>query len=277
MPELPEVEVIRRQLAPSLLGRIVAQVRTSSAAQPFLTRPAVLKKQLAGRRVVSLERAGKYLLIVFDQDQRLLIHLGMTGRLFLSRVPGSAGRKSKPDPHTHLRLSFQDGGPEVCLRDPRKFGKVLLLGPGKTCPRLQRLGKDALDASGRELFLATRKRKIAIKSLLLDQSIIAGIGNIYADEALFISGISPARKAGRLTQEECALVIQSAKRVLARAIRAGGSSISDYLHPDGSAGRYQNQHRVYGRTGQPCVNCRTAILRAVIGQRSSHYCPRCQT
>ena len=276
MPELPEVEVIRVKTAPFLLGRIVAQVRTSSAVQPFLTRPAALKKQLAGRRVESLERAGKYLLIGFDQDWRLLIHLGMTGRLFVAQVSGSPDLKSKPDPHTHLRLSFKDGGPEVCLRDPRKFGRVLLLAPGETCPRLQRLGKDALVASGQELFSASRKRKIAIKSLLMDQSIIAGIGNIYADEALFISGISPSRKAGWLTQQECARLIRSAKRVLARAIRAGGSSISDYLHPDGGAGQYQNHLLVYGRAGEPCVNCGAAIARAVIGQRSSHYCPRCQ-
>jgi len=241
-------------------------VSTRSASYFFLTPPARLRARLTGRRVVGLERRGKYLLALLDDGAQLLMHLGMTGQI------GDAPE----DRHTHLRLSFDDAGPEVRFHDVRKFGKVQLLAAGRVSARLDRLGPDALTASGRTLFLATRGRRAAIKTVLLDQAVVAGIGNIYADEALFDARIRPGRRAARVSADECRRLAAAVRRILRAGIRAGGSTIDDYRKPDGSAGAYQENHRVYGRTGEPCQRCRTAIRRLVIGQRSSHYCPHCQ-
>jgi formamidopyrimidine-DNA glycosylase len=182
----------------------------------------------------------------------------------------------RPDKHTHLRLRFDDEGPEVFFRDARKFGKVQLMRPGAASERLDRLGPDALGASGRRLFESVRGRRVSIKSLLLDQALLAGVGNIYADEALFLAGVRPTRPGRRVTLEEAGRIARALRRVLRRSITTGGSSISDYVQPDGNAGAYQDERRVYGREGEPCPTCRTRIRRIVIGQRSAHYCPRCQ-
>jgi formamidopyrimidine-DNA glycosylase len=182
----------------------------------------------------------------------------------------------RPDPHTHLQLAFADGGADVYFRDVRKFGKVLLLGAGEEHPRLARLGADALAVTGEALFAASRRRKVAVKSLLLDQAVIAGVGNIYADEALFWAGVRPGRRAGRLTRRECDAIAQGLVHVLRRSIETGGSSISDYVAPDGSDGAYQSERRVYARRGESCQRCGGTIRRTVIGQRGTHYCPGCQ-
>jgi formamidopyrimidine-DNA glycosylase len=225
-----------------------------------------------------------------DDDSRLLIHLGMTGQLFSSRATSvrllSATARAalapeeqvafRPDSHTHLRFAFEDGGDAVYLRDVRKFGKVLLLSPGQAHPRLERLGADALGVTGALLFAATRKRSVAIKSLLLDQAVVAGVGNIYADEALFLAGVRPTRRAARVTKRECGAIAESVVRVLERSIETGGSSISDYVAPDGADGAYQGERRVYARRGEPCSHCGAAIRRTVVGQRGTHYCPKCQ-
>ncbi len=291
MPELPEVEVTRRQLEPLLVGRRVARVVTSAPSYFFLTPPAVLRRKLPGRRVEAIDRVGKYLLARLDDGERLLLHLGMTGQIFGAGVPGvrllssAAGasltpeQQSKafqPDKHTHLRLRFDDGGPDVFFRDARKFGKVQLIEPGEASARLEKLGPDALAASGRLLFAAVRARRVPIKSLLLDQSLLAGVGNIYADEALFLAGVRPTRPGRRVSQDECDRIATAIRKVLRRSIATGGSSISDYVQPDGSSGAYQDERRVYGREGQPCPRCRTKVRRRVLGQRSSHYCPSCQ-
>ena len=290
MPELPEVEVTRRKLAPSLVGRRIAKVHTTRASYFFLTPPARLARELAGAKLVSLERIGKYLLVGLDDGRRLLLHLGMSGQLFTggassARLLSASTRASlapeaqtsfRPDAHTHLRLEFDDGGPELLFRDVRKFGKVRLLAKGASDPRLDRLGVDALDVTGARLFAATRGRRVAVKSVLLAQDVIAGVGNIYADEALFAAGIRPRRAAGRLTRRECDSLARAIRKVLLRSIETGGSSISDYLAPDGADGAYQDERRVYARGGEPCLVCGTSIRRIVIGARSSHYCPRCQ-
>jgi formamidopyrimidine-DNA glycosylase len=291
VPELPEVEVTRRLLGPLLLGRRVLEVRTSRPSYFFLTPPRELRRRLPGRRFESLERLGKYLVAGLDGGERLLLHLGMTGQLFAygaasprlrsaakgaSLAPARQRAQAGLDLHTHLCLRFDDGGPDILFRDVRKFGKVQLLGGEEASPRLARLGRDALGVSASHLHTASRGRRAPVKALLLDQSVLAGVGNIYADEALFLAGLSPRRAAGRLSLRECARLAGALKRVMQRAIRAGGSSISDYVQPDGADGRYQDQSRVYGRTGEPCRRCRTPIRRVVIGQRSAHYCPRCQ-
>lgn len=266
MPELPEVEVTRRQLEPLLVGRTIARVRTGSPSYFFLTPPGRLRRRLVGRRVLALDRVGKYLLASLDDGARLLMHLGMTGQI------GDA----PDDAHTHLVLGFADGGAEVRFHDVRKFGKVELLEPGAGSPRVDRLGPDALGITPALLVAASRRRRSAIKTLLLDQAVVAGVGNIYADEALFVACVRPTRRAGGVSREECRRLAYALRRILRQGIRAGGSTISDYRRPDGRPGEYQERHRVYGRTGEPCRRCRTPIRRRVIGQRSSHFCPRCQ-
>jgi formamidopyrimidine-DNA glycosylase len=292
VPELPEVEVTRLKLQPLLVGRRVARVFTTVPSYFFLTPPAELKRRLRGRRFELLERVGKYLLARLDNGDRLLLHLGMTGQIFGSgvasvRLLSSAAGASltpeqqleafRPDKHTHLRLRFEDQGPEVFFRDARKFGKVQLMRQGARSARLDRLGPDALLATGQKLHAAFRGRRTPVKALLLDQSLVAGVGNIYADEALHLAAVRPTRPGRRVTREECDRIARALRRVLRRSITTGGSSISDYLQPDGSSGGYQDERRVYGREGEACRRCGARIRRLVIGQRSAHYCPRCQS
>jgi formamidopyrimidine-DNA glycosylase len=269
VPELPEVEVTRRMLVPLLVGRTITRVRATAPSYFFLTPPALLRRRLPGRRIESLERVGKYILANLDGGGRLLLHLGMTGEIFREGAAVADG-------HTHLRLRFADSGPDVLFRDERKFGKVQLLAPGEPARRLARIGVDALATRGGALHAAARQRRVAIKTLLLNQSVLAGVGNIYADEALFLAGVRPTRPAGRVTREECSRLAAALRRVLRRAIAAGGTTISDYIRPDGQDGSYQDERRVYGRAGEPCPRCASRIRRRVLGQRSAHYCPRCQ-
>jgi formamidopyrimidine-DNA glycosylase len=289
MPELPEVEVTRRRIGKLLVGRKIARLVTTKPSYFFLTSPRKLQAELAGRTIAKLERHGKYLLARLDGGATLLMHLGMTGQLFGEgaqslrllraldrRSPASERPRFSPDEHTHLQFEFADRGPRVFFRDTRKFGKVQLVPAGKSDARLDKLGIDALQAAGSHLFEAARARKIPIKSLLLDQAVIAGIGNIYADEALFLAGVSPKRAARRVDAPACAAIVAAAQQVMRRSIQTGGSSISDYVNPDGSDGGYQNERRVYGREDEPCPRCATPIRRLVIAQRSSHFCPTCQ-
>jgi len=286
MPELPEVEVTRRLLEPKLVGRRIARVLCGPPSYFFLTPPRRLEKSLVGEPVTALERQGKYLLMGLGAGQRLLLHLGMTGQLFIAgaRSPRLIRRSERAapaangegDPHTHLVLEFEDGEPGLRFRDVRKFGKVRLLAAGESDSRLDKLGRDALSVDGELLFTESRKRRVPIKTFLLDQGVLAGVGNIYADEALFLAGIRPTRAARRVTREQCRSLALHVKRVLERSIETGGSSISDYIAPDGQDGQFQHERRVYARTGEPCGTCTTVIRRTVIGTRSSHFCPSCQ-
>jgi formamidopyrimidine-DNA glycosylase len=290
MPELPEVEITRRQIAPLLVGRRIRAVRATAPSYLFLTPPGRVRRCLTGRAVANLSRHGKYLVADLEGGSRLVVHLGMTGQLFSSeatsvRLLSSTARASlspedqqrfRPDSHTHLRIAFEDEGPEVFFRDVRKFGKVLVLGSGETHPRLEKLGIDALELDGALLFAAGRKRVAAIKTLLLDQSLVAGVGNIYADEALFLAGVRPGRRAGRVTRKQCDAIAAAVKQVMLRSIETGGSSISDFVAPDGRDGGYQDERQVYARGGEACVRCGGTIRRTVIGQRGTHHCPGCQ-
>ena len=290
MPELPEVETTRRCIAPLLVGRTIDAVHTTAPSYFFLTPPAALRAALGGRRVQGLARQGRYLVADLDDGSRLLLHLGRTGQLLSSAVPSprllrasergilapEAQRRFEPDEHTHLRLHFRDAGPEIFFRDARKFGKVLWMAKGERSERLDRLGIDALEATGAALFAASRRRRVAVKNLLLDQSVLAGAGNIYADEALFGAGVRPTRRAGRVTRAEWDRIADALRRVLLRSIETGGSSISDYIAPDGADGGFQDERRVYARTAEPCLVCGTKVKRIVLGQRSAHYCPSCQ-
>jgi formamidopyrimidine-DNA glycosylase len=285
MPELPEVEVTRRLLEPKVVGRRIARVHCGPPSYFFLTPPRRLERSLVGQPVTALERQGKYLLMNLGEGQRLLLHLGMTGQLFIAgarsprlirRIERKGEGASEPDPHTHLVLDFEDGQPGLRFRDVRKFGKVRLLAPGQSDPRLDKLGRDALSVDGELLFTESRKRRVPIKTLLLDQGVLAGVGNIYADEALFLAGIRPTRPARRITREQCTTLARHIQQVLRRSIETGGSSISDYIAPDGQDGQFQHERRVYARTGEPCSTCQTVIRRLVIGTRSTHFCPTCQ-
>jgi formamidopyrimidine-DNA glycosylase len=290
MPELPEVEITRRRISPLLVGRRIADVVTTGPSYFFITPPRKLAESLRGCEVAALDRWGKYLVAQLDDSARLVIHLGMTGQLFSSaassvRLLSATARASlapeeqmkfEPDAHTHLQFSFEDRGPCVYMRDVRKFGKVFLLPPGADHPRLAKLGVDALALESDHLFRATRKRKISIKAMLLDQSVVAGVGNIYADEALYLAGVRPGRRAARVTRGECDALVAGLDRVLTRSIETGGSSISDFVAPDGRDGAYQDERKVYARAGCPCYSCGRSIRKVVVAQRGTHYCPKCQ-
>jgi formamidopyrimidine-DNA glycosylase len=290
MPELPEVEVTRRQIEKILVGRTVLAVDTTKKSYFFLTPPAELRSRLVGRQITALARVGKYLVAELDDGSRLLLHLGMTGQLFAAgaRSPRllSAQRRAtlsperagqfEPDEHTHLVVRFAEPGPNLYFRDVRKFGKVAWIARGAAHERLDKLGVDALRATGPELYAATRRRSAPIKTVLLDQSVLAGVGNIYADEALFLAKIKSTRPARRLRREDCDVLAAAVRRVLRRSITRGGSSIDDYVRPDGSDGGYQTECHVYGRGGEACRVCGTAIRRIVLGQRSTHFCAECQ-
>lgn len=290
MPELPEVEVTRLRIAPLLLEREISRVVTTAPSSFFLTPPATLRRRLRGRRVLQLSRHGKYLIAELDDGSRLLLHLGMTGqlvaasasspRLWRTTRAGRADEVGTPSPlearHVHLSLHFGDGGEAVRFRDPRRFGKVQWLAAGTPCPRLARLGPDALLVSPAELYSRLRGRRAPIKALLLDQSLLAGVGNIYADEALFRAGLRPQRAAGGLARASLGVLVTSLHDVLHASIVLGGTSLRDFVRPDGSDGAFRPELRVYGRSGLPCSRCGTGIRRTVIAGRSTHYCPRCQ-
>lgn len=278
MPELPEVEVTRLRLAPAWIGRRITHVVTGPPSYFFLTPPSRLVRSLTGRTTRALHRHGKYLWAELDDGSRLLCHLGMTGQLFTC-APQRARRLLAEDPHVHLALSLKAKGNAaqvLVFRDVRKFGKVQWLPRGEDSARLSKMGPDALEIGARSLLVALASRNVPIKTVLLDQRVLAGVGNIYADEALFSAGIQPTRAARTLRADECRKLVRELRRVFRAAIGAGGSTVSDFLQADGEPGAYQDNHRVYGRAGEACSRCGAAITRIVLGQRSTHFCPRCQ-
>jgi len=272
MPELPEVEVIRQDLLSRVVGRTLESAKLT---EPRLTRrcgtPASVEAVLAGRTVRALRRRGKFLLFDLTGDVTLVVRLGMTGQLRWAENGGGF----RPDAHTHLQLVFAPHG-VLYYRDIRKFGEVFLLPTGDVGQTL-RIGREPLDPAlrPRDLFRLCRATA-RIKSLLLDQTVLAGIGNIYADEALFRAGIRPTRRARTLTRAEAARLLRALRAVLRAGIRHRGSSISDYRDASGSPGRFTRFHRVYHRHGEPCRICGTPIRRIQLSQRSTHFCPTCQ-
>jgi formamidopyrimidine-DNA glycosylase len=276
MPELPEVESTRRLIAPVLEGaRITAAELGRERMARRNARPSDVADRLVGRRVGRVGRRGKFLLIDLEGDLTWVVHLGMSGRM-------TVGAPDDPQqPHTHLRV-LTDRGDEVRLIDPRTFGFVAVFTPDELeADSLSRLGPDALDdlPDASALQERLRGRKAVIKSLLLDQRLLAGLGNIYADEILFRAGVRPTRPAGEVTTGEVEELLAAVPEVLLAGLEMGGTSLDDlsYLLPDGRAGEYLDRLAVYGRTGLPCLRCGTPIERVVVGQRSSHFCPRCQT
>jgi formamidopyrimidine-DNA glycosylase len=270
MPELPEVETTRRGLEPVLVGQRIktAVVRDRRLRQPV---PRRLPQLLAGATVRALSRRGKYLLVDCGTGT-LIVHLGMSGRLWV--VNG----ETPPTAHDHFDLVLENG-PVVRLRDPRRFGLVLWqAGDPLSHALLAAIGPEPLspEFGGGALHAATRNRNTAIKLALMDSHVVAGVGNIYANEALFRAGISPRLAARRLTRERCERLAQAIRETLELAIVAGGSSLRDYVRSDGMAGNYQSQFTVYDRAGEACGRCGTRIRGIRQGQRSTFFCPACQ-
>ncbi|MBI4191317.1 MAG: bifunctional DNA-formamidopyrimidine glycosylase/DNA-(apurinic or apyrimidinic site) lyase [Betaproteobacteria bacterium] len=270
MPELPEVETTRRGLKPHLEGRRIktAVVRCRALRQPV---PRNLPQLVAGATVHAIGRRGKYLL--FDCGHgTLIVHLGMSGRLWL------VDATTRPERHDHLDLVMA-GGAVVRLRDPRRFGLVLWRkGDVLSHPLLKNIGPEPLGAEfdAAWLYRETRGRSAAIKQALMDSHLIAGIGNIYANEALFRAGINPKTPARRIGLARYAVLVEKIRETLEFAIGAGGSSLRDYVGGDGQAGSFQSKFMVYDRGGAPCFSCREPVRAFVQGQRSTYYCPRCQ-
>ena len=270
MPELPEVETVRAGLHDLVFGnRIVAvHVYESRLRYPV---PADLPQILRGQTVVSLKRRAKYLLMSIGEHQ-VILHLGMSGSLRWVTATQPAQK------HDHLDIVFAGGG---CLRfhDPRRFGLVVLAKPPvEQHLLLAHLGPEPLSETFNPqwLFDRSRGRRIAVKSLLMDNRIVVGVGNIYANESLFLSGLSPHLPAGQLTSGQCVTLVAKIKQVLNAAIEAGGTTLQDFVNGHGQPGYFQQKLYVYGREEQPCLVCGTMIERCRIGQRSTFYCPECQ-
>jgi formamidopyrimidine-DNA glycosylase len=260
VPELPEVETVVRSVAPALTGRRIVTARFTSR---FVTPGSreKLSTRLAGRQIASVQRRGKFIVIALDQGT-LTIHLGMTGKLLLE---GTA------DEHTHGVFTLDEG--LLLYHDPRQFGRIEW--SAGVPPRVAGLGPEPLEIDF-EQFRERLQRKAAVKPLLLNQAFLAGLGNIYVDESLFAAGIHPLATASRLSRPRAKKLHEAIQGILTHAIKLGGSSISDYVNARGERGWFQMEHRVYGREGEPCVNCGTPIRRILVAQRGTHYCPKCQ-
>lgn len=279
MPELPEVETIASGVNARVRGDRIVDAWFSSKRQTFKTPAPRQARELPGRIILAVRRAGKH--IVADlgpagasarrteaPDAQWIVHLGMTGRLLVTTPDGPVA------PHTHARLTLASGR-ELRFVDPRRFGRLAFRNLSREAP-FAAPGEEPLTI-GAEAFAALfRSRKLAIKAALLNQSLLAGVGNIYADESLFRAGLRPRRQAGRLSRVELERLRQSLQEVLHAAIRLGGSSVSDYVDADGVRGFFQLEHRVYQRDGEPCLVCGTPIRRIELAGRGTHYCPVCQ-
>ena len=267
MPELPEVETLRRTIAPHVVGRRIVRVEVRERR---LRRPIApgLEARLEGRTIHGVHRRAKYLLLDVGGGLRWVVHLGMSGRFCVGAPPAGL-------PHVHVLVDLDDGG-ALYFRDPRRFGLMLVSNDDAD---LGSIGVEPLEDGFSAAFLwdaSRRHRRVTLKSLLMDQRLVAGVGNIYANEALYLAGIRPGRRAGRISRAEAGRVVDSVRAVLGRAIESRGSSLLDYRDADGNAGEFQRSLRVYERTGEPCRGCGTPIRRQVIGGRGTFYCPRCQ-
>ncbi|MBU6283528.1 bifunctional DNA-formamidopyrimidine glycosylase/DNA-(apurinic or apyrimidinic site) lyase [bacterium] len=279
MPELPEVETVRRTIEPHVVGRRIASV---DVRERRLRRPVApdFAARLLGRRIHGVARRAKYLLLDVDDRAprgplddgpggrlRWVVHLGMSGRFCVGEPPDL--------PHVHVVVELDDGG-RLWFRDPRRFGAMFL---SESEADLGTIGVEPLgdDFDGDLLWRETRRhRRVAIKNLVMDQRVVAGVGNIYANEALFDAGVRPSRRSGRVTRAEAGRIVGAVRAVLARAIASGGSSLLDYRDAEGNRGAFQESFAVYERAGEPCPRCGAALRRSVIGARGTFWCAACQ-
>jgi formamidopyrimidine-DNA glycosylase len=286
MPELPEVETIARGVDARVRGDRIVDVWFGTHPEPFKTPPVRQAEGLGKRQIVAVHRTGKHIVVELggvdgglrrkrhpnQPDSAItaqwIVHLGMTGRLLVTTPDAPVAK------HTHARLRLASGR-ELRFVDPRRFGRLEFRDLRKG-QRFAGPGAEPLTIEPAEFAELFRGRKLAIKAALLNQTLLAGVGNIYADESLFRAGIRPRRRAGRLTREELESLRRALRAVLEQAIRLGGSSVSDYVDADGVRGFFQLEHCVYQRTGEPCLRCGNAIKRIVVAGRSTHYCAHCQ-
>lgn len=283
MPELPEVETIARGVDKRIRGDRIVQAWFGHHLQPFKTPRARQARGLAGRKILAVHRTGKH--IVFElsssstepdtdepdaqqPDSQWIVHLGMTGRLLVSSP------ESPVAPHTHARLTLA-GGRELRFVDPRRFGRLEFRDLGRGTA-FGAPGAEPLIIGAAQFAALFRGRRLCIKAALLNQRLLAGVGNIYADESLFHAGIRPRRRANRVTRAELDRLRLALREILTHAIRLGGSSVSDYVDAEGERGFFQLEHCVYLRTGEPCRRCQTPIRRILVAGRGTHYCPNCQ-
>jgi len=282
MPELPEVETVARGLRQAILGRRVLSVTLGKT--DFIDDPVALEQQLPGRRIEAVERYGKFILLRLSatagmngnpsddgakQRPSLLVHLGMTGQM----APSPA---EKPhEKHTHVCILLDDGR-ELRYTDARRFGRMAYLTGVPLAEELTRFGADPLEIGKEEFVKRIRGRRARIKALLLDQGVLRGVGNIYADESLWRAKIHPAQLGSKLSRKQAQTLCQALQQILRKAIVMRGSSISDFLDAEGEPGEYQRRHRAYGREGKGCGRCKTLIRRGIVAGRSSYFCPKCQ-
>jgi formamidopyrimidine-DNA glycosylase len=281
MPELPEVETVARGLRQVILGRRILSVTLGKT--DFIDDPVALEQNLPGRLIQAVERYGKFMLLRLSAPAgtngtspesdagpaSLLVHLGMTGQM----APRPAAQPREK--HTHVSMLLDDGR-ELRYTDARRFGRIAYLTESPLIKELMRFGADPLEVAVEEFANRIRTRRARIKALLLDQSVLRGVGNIYADESLWRAKIHPARLGTKLTREQAKTLRRVLQDILRKAIRMRGSSISDFLDAAGEPGEYQRHHRAYGREGKRCYRCKTVIRRAIVAGRSSYFCPKCQ-
>lgn len=279
MPELPEVETIARGLANRVTGDFIESVWLGSKPEPLKSSAAEIAATLQSRRIADVRRMGKHIVFELvgegrrtrgrrseqgsDAKAQWIVHLGMTGSMLVCKPDVEIAK------HTHAVVKLASGR-ELRFVDPRRFGRL------SVARDFEAGGCEPLDVKLDRFITLFRGRKTPIKSALLNQKLLRGVGNIYADESLFRAGIRPRRRAASLTRENLGRLYKSVQEVLKEAIALGGSSVSDYVDSDGQEGSFQLEHRVYGREGERCLRCKTAIKRIVIAGRSSHYCPKCQ-
>jgi formamidopyrimidine-DNA glycosylase len=274
MPELPEVETVARGLQKTIAGRRIVSVTLGKT--DFIDNPESVERQLPGRKIRVVERYGKFMLLRLadaapgEEEAALLVHLGMTGMLL--PLPASQIHAK----HTHVVMLLDDGR-ELRYVDPRRFGRIAYLAGEVLRKELLRFGSDPLEAGFAEFEKRVAGRRARIKALLLNQQVLRGVGNIYADESLWRAKIHPAQLGQNLRKQQVKLLYQSLQHILREAIALRGSSISDFLDAEGQPGEYQRHHQVYGREGERCFRCKTEIRRGVVAGRGSFYCPACQS
>jgi formamidopyrimidine-DNA glycosylase len=284
MPELPEVETIARGLAQRVVGDVIESVWLGSKPEPLKSPAIEIARTLEGARIAAVRRMGKHIVVDLEPSRRAkkpnhrhkklstsakaqwIVHLGMTGQLLVCKADTEVAK------HTHA-IARLASGRELRFVDPRRFGRLAVVTSDNG---FATAGIEPLEIGLEDFASLFRKRKTPIKSALLNQKLLRGVGNIYADESLTRAAVRPRRRASSLARQELERLYEAVKQVLREAIAAGGSSISDYVDSNGDPGEFQMQHRVYGREGEPCLACRTPIKRVVIAGRSSHYCPKCQ-
>lgn len=280
MPELPEVETVARGLRLTILGRRILSVTLRKT--DFIDDPSLIERHLPGRRVEAVERYGKFMLLRLsgaqdgedspngdDAPAALLVHLGMTGQI------ASTAAEKPWEKHTHAGFALDDGR-ELRYTDARRFGRLAYLTASTLPGELESFGADPLEVTAKEFAGVVRSRRSRIKALLLDQTVLRGVGNIYADESLWRARIHPAKIGANLSPKQLAVLRRALQEILKKAIRLRGSSISDFVDTDGEPGEYQQHHRAYGREGEKCYRCGSIIRRAIVAGRSSFFCPKCQ-